>query len=501
MRGIRRVAPCAADESRPEDLRHAVKQAIIRHHRVQAFRGGPTKHSAYPNRGEEMSSFEFIQINPADYLNFLVVDVDQDDALIRLLHPAVPEPHWIIENPANGHAQAGWMIEPVLRGPGARPHPIRYAQEVQRALDLLTGNDAAFTRFLVRNPAAHSPAGDVRFGRRPHPYSLGELRRHMQDYSDPFDSEFSAWPSSAALEAPQKPAAPDTITGRNNAIFYRTRSELWRRYQDTGQLPALAESLDYAISLNNDLPTPLPCREIRDLAASAVRQVTNGKGRPLRGTSNPWFAEKGRKGGKSTTRSKRAAAVQNARKGTQTRTSQAKTSADVAGALRALGRTLAEIARELGKSIRTVQRYLSQAFVRDDITQASGSSPDVPSQSSSPVAKLRRHSPATGSGPSETSPTAPVSLGPAYSPTQEMRRVCGELGKLPGPGSTSTLMLLLETQMPPLNPYRKCHHFLFIDYSSCPPLPHCGSDCTVGPGASDAKGSICAERNDSICAD
>lgn len=435
MRGIRRVATGAPDSARPEDLHHAVKQAIVRHHRIHVFRGGPTKHSAYLHRGLAMAHFQFIQINPGDYLNFLVVDVDHDDALVRLLHPAVPEPHWIIENPANGHAQAGWMIEPVLLGQGARPHPIRYAQEVQRALDLLTVNDAAFTRFLVRNPAAHSPAGDVRFGRRVQPYSLGELRLHMQNYRDPFDEEFSAWPSSPAVGAPQRPPEADAAIGRNNAIFYRTRSELWGRYQATGKLPALEESLDYASSLNSALTTPLPHREIRDLAASAVRQVANGKGRLRSGAVNTWFAAKGRKGGQSTTRSKRAAAAENALKGTQARTSQADTGAARATALRSLGRTLADIAKEIGKSIRTIQRYLSRARKQDDITQASGSNPQPSSDSRSSSQPTWNHSP---------------TFHPAPSRRPQLRTYLPMLPALsPGPQMNGFPALLYLAQMPP----------------------------------------------------
>jgi hypothetical protein len=390
---IRRVVPDARDVVRPDELRHAVKEAIIRHHRVRTFRGGPTKQSAYPNRGQDMAQFTFIQINPSGYLNFLVVDVDQEDAAVRLMHPSLPEPHWIIENPENGHAQAGWMIEPVRLGPEARPHPVRYAQEVQRALDLLSGNDTAFTRFLVRNPAAHTPAGDVRFGKRHAPYSLGELMRHMQAYRDPFDEEFAAWPTAPAFAGSIRALTPDT-TGRNNAIFYRTRSELWRRYGITGRLPGADESLDFALSLNATIPAPLPHREVAELAASAVRQIARGKGRGGSGGTNGWLATKGRKGGKSTTGPKRAAAALNARKGTEARKEQAGSNTDRAAALRTLGRSLLEIAQVLGRSIRTVQRYLAREPKNSDITQATGSKAVDARTSAGPSDGRASHSPA-----------------------------------------------------------------------------------------------------------
>lgn len=366
----------------PEEPPHPVAEAIEQHHKIRYFRGGPTKDSAHPNRGKSMRGFPFVQINPRDFVNFLVVDVDRDDAEMWLLHPSVPEPHWIIRNPDNGHAQAGWMIDPVRCGAGAREQPVRYMEAVRSALENLTSSDQAFTRFLVRNPVAHSPAGEVTLGTRVQPYSLGELMTHMQSYQDPFDDELDAWqPRGRTSFAARLATERSDEGGRNNALFYATRTELWRRF-DTEQIaPSKAYALNYATELNNQLPSPLPAREVKELAYSAVRQVLRGKGKHRVGPPDPWLARMGRKGGQATSDTKRAAAAQNATRATQTRQERSAAAAQQARGLRALGQSLANIARAIGKTVRTIQRYLATPAKEDDITEATGSH-ESPSHSS-----------------------------------------------------------------------------------------------------------------------
>jgi Replicase family/Primase C terminal 1 (PriCT-1) len=371
--------------ARPDETPHTVAEAITQHHKVRQFRGGQDKNAAFPNRGKALREFAFVQINPRDFINFLVVDVDREDAELWLMHPAVPEPHWIIQNPQNGHAQAGWMIDPVRRAPDAREHPVRYAESVQAALDVLTGSDPNFTRFLVRNPVAQSPAGNVRFGSRLEPYTLGELMKHMQSYRDPFEPEFNAWsPTREAFNNSRTVSRRVDEGGRNNALFYATRTELWRRFTDQGISPSQEHALAYADGLNQQLATPLPEREVRELAFSAVRQVLRGKGKGRNGPPDPWLSEMGRKGGQAATESKKAAAAKNAAKATRSRQEKAQDNATQARALRSLGHSLAAIGRLIGKAVRTVQRYLSTDLGEDDITQATGSH-DMSSDVTHPV--------------------------------------------------------------------------------------------------------------------
>ena len=365
---------------------------FLEHHRIEYFRCGQTKSQAFPNRGRPAGDFAFIQLNPADWLNFLVVDVDDEDALLNLMHPAVPEPTWIIENPDTGHAQAGWAIEPVYRGECARPGPIRYAEAVQRALDRLVDGDPCFTRYLVRNPAAAFPAGRVWWGRRTSPWSLGDLKAHMAEYIDPFHDEAidgpaaPAWdPGTALLGRAGIPRVPvvDTATevGRNTAVFRATRRWLWDQRQARQQTPTEAASIAHARALNAQLPHPLPDGEVTCLARSAVRQVNAGKGRPTSTSgsdaAHEYLARMGRRGGKARTEAKARAAANNAGKARQARTDRVGQLRAQAVRLRAAGATYRAIAEAVGRTARTVMAWLKNAPIYNtvgdgEVLQATG---------------------------------------------------------------------------------------------------------------------------------
>ena len=343
------------------------------HHRIQYFRCGQAKEQAFPNRGRSAVEFAFVQLNPAEWLNFLVVDVDREDALMCLMHPAVPEPTWVIENLETGHAQAGWAIEPVYRGEGARPGPVRYAGAVQRSLDRLVDGDPCFTRYLVRNPGAQVPAGRVWWGARETPWSLGELKAHMCEFVDPFHDEAldgpdpGAWNPGPALsvqgDVPRVPVA-DTATevGRNNAVFRATRRWLWDQWETHGQAPTNAASIAHAQALNAQLPDPLPESELECLARSAVRQVNAGKGRPTRSSGSDaareYLSAMGRRGGKARTEAKVAAAKDNVDKARQSRSTRMEQLRAQAVQLRAAGATYGAIAAAVGRTARTVMAWL-----------------------------------------------------------------------------------------------------------------------------------------------
>lgn len=379
----------------PKPLATPVER-FLAHHRIRHFRAGQTKQQAFPNRGRNAAEFAFIQLNPAQWLNFLVVDVDRDDALMCVMHPAVPEPTWIIENEATGHAQAGWAIEPVYLGPDARPHPIRYATAVQQALDRLVDADPGFTRHLVRNPAAHHPAGRVWWGNRTTPWTLGELKAHMSEWVDPHHDELldgpqpSAWQPAPTFTGPTgipRPPVATTATevGRNNAIFRATRRWLWDQWHTRHQAPTHAASYEHARALNDQLPDPLPEGELRCLARSAVRQVNAGKGRPTATSrsdaSHEYLAAMGRRGGQARSTAKTRAAQANASKARTARTAALQELRATAAELRAAGATYKTIATAVGRTVRTVITWLKTTPTaaettptpQSEILQATGS--------------------------------------------------------------------------------------------------------------------------------
>jgi hypothetical protein len=206
------------------------------------------------------------------------------------------------------------------------------------------------------------------------------------------------------------------VGGRNNALFYATRSELWRRLRE-GTEPEDAAALEFASLLNAALHTPLPDREVRELAASAVRQVKAGKGRYRgggTGDSRGFRAELGRRGGQSTSTAKREAAALNAAKATEKRQEAAGQLARLAQSLRTLGHSLAEIAKKIGKSLSTVKRYLSKPAEaerpEEPTTQATGihsgahSYEPTPISTPAPSARVRPIFPLRWAGPHVSRP-------------------------------------------------------------------------------------------------
>lgn len=371
---------------------------FLAHHRIEHFRCGQAKAQAFPNRGRAAAEFAFVQLNPADWLNFLVVDVDREDALMCLMHPAVPEPTWVIENEESGHAQAGWAIEPVYRGEGARPHPIRYAAAVQRSLDRLVDGDPCFTRYLVRNPGADRPAGRVWWGTRNTPWSLGALKAHMAEWVDPFHDEALDGPAAGVWDpgpdfplqagVPRVPVTDiATEVGRNNALFRATRRWLWDQWETRGHAPTNAISIAHAQALNAGLPDPLPEAELQCLARSAVRQINAGKGRPTRTSrsdaAHEYLSQMGRRGGKARTEAKVAAAKDNVAHARQARSTRVEQLRAQAVQLRATGATYEAIAAIVGRTARTVMAWLKGAPTapvatdshEGEIVQATGISP------------------------------------------------------------------------------------------------------------------------------
>lgn len=320
-----------------------------------------------------MVEFPYVQVNPSDNLNFLVVDVDSPDAMMNLLHPAVPRPTWIIHKPRTGHAQAGWAIDPVYVGPGHRPAPIRFAQAVLHSLTKLVGGDENFTHFLIQNPAARKPVGEVYWSSRTAPWNLRELKEHMVSYVDPFHdpvldgpavSAWQPWPKRQPGARKVRQSRADA-TGRNCTLFRATLRWVWARWMEEGWEPQEPDALAYAHALNRELERPLPDKEVRELSASACRQARKGNGRPAKasavGEKNPFLVKLGRAGGKVTTEEKSEAARSNAVIARTVRSVKADVSALKAQAMHSAGETKKAIAEALETSVRNVGRWLTRA--------------------------------------------------------------------------------------------------------------------------------------------
>jgi hypothetical protein len=345
------------------------RQRLRDHHRLTRFDAGVTKHHCF-RTSDDPRKFPFIQINAPDWKNFIVVDVDRPDAYERLLYPGIPRPDWIITNPANGHAQAGWVIDTVYVGDKSTIGPALFYRAVATALTNAVGGDHHFTCHIVRNPFAEAPAGPVEFSTRKTPWRLGELKAHLVNWKDPvlaalgYDDEqpvmWDPYPPQRVRHERIRTAGSPTA-GRNCHVFYRTRAALWR-LADRGQ-DIQSASYEIAHRLNDELHSPLGRREVDGIAASAIRQVKKGNGRPATSDRepNPWLARLGAAGGRARTVPKVTAAQQNLAAARRIRKHASRRRAQQAWRLRRAGEVVTAIAEALKVSTRTVKRYLAAA--------------------------------------------------------------------------------------------------------------------------------------------
>lgn len=353
------------------------QQRLRDHHRIRRFDAGHSKTHCFRTSGDPRQ-YPFIQINGTDWKNFIVVDVDRSDAYERLLYPGVPRPDWIITNPSTGHAQAGWAIDSVYVGNKSTLGPALFYRAVATALTNAVGGDHNFTGHIVRNPFAESPSGPVEYSSRTTPWRLGELKAHLTTWTDPGlaalgyqDEQPQMWnpvPAGRAyarVEHALTKHVGDHTLGRNCHIFYTTRSRLWKLHSRGERIENHAHVIAHQI--NSQLPRPLSAREVNGIAASAIRQVHRGRGRP-RATAteepNAYLAALGRRGGRARTLQKINAVTANLVAAREERSRRCNERRKEALRLRRQGEVAEAIAKALGCHTRTIRRYFQQEAAR-----------------------------------------------------------------------------------------------------------------------------------------
>lgn len=353
------------------------QQRLRDHHRIRRFDAGHSKTRCFRTSGDPRQ-YPFIQINGTDWKNFIVVDVDRSDAYERLLYPGVPRPDWIITNPSTGHAQAGWAIDSVYVGNKSTLGPALFYRAVATALTNAVGGDHNFTGHIVRNPFAESPSGPVEYSSRTAPWRLGELKAHLTTWTDPVlaalgyqDEQPQMWNpvpagrACARVEHALTDHVGDHSLGRNCHIFYTTRIRLWKLHSRGERIENHAHAIAHQI--NSQLPRPLSDREVNGIAASAIRQVHRGRGRPRAAAAeepNAYLAALGRRGGRARTLPKINAVTANLVAAREERSRRCNERRKEALRLRRQGEVAEAIAKALGCHIRTIRRYFQQEAAR-----------------------------------------------------------------------------------------------------------------------------------------
>lgn len=265
------------------------------------------------------------QIDPVTHENLSI-----PSASGTWIDAGVAQPNLILENPTSGHAQLVWLLEDVL-WPKQQPKAPRYAEAIQRALTrAIPGGDRCYTWPTASMHNPFSSRYRVREVRRT-PYRLNELAQGL-------DLETR---HSTPRQSRREDIMGLSIGTRNEGLFrhlLHVAYHLMRRSTDDEAYCGAV--MEYASALNATFNPPMDSKELSTIVGQVLRY------RP--------FSKRDRAG---ELKAKRHAEGRS-REAYEAPTRQREREAH---RLRAIGKTIAEIAATLGVVVRTVMRYLSKS--------------------------------------------------------------------------------------------------------------------------------------------
>lgn len=318
-----------------------------------------------------IAPYAFFTPNRGDTLWVVPVDVDHTDALHEVLWAVaegkVPDPSWVVHNPATGHCQVAWIVETVY-APGKRHDyaPYRLYYDLWATLTDVLRGDPLFSRHRMRNPWYQG--AEVRWGKT-EPRRMADLIREVRaaGAARPMNagtSSSASW-GAAVSEGGLEPGS------RNTGIFDALR---YRAYALARQGTYAVEVLEEAAKQENRrCSEPLTDGEVRGIVTSIDRYIAR-RYRPRGGSDggargpgdwgpgpSPGFSARqsflGRRGGQRRTHAQRRALAEGnrARQAVKSRRDQA----IIALAESEPHLTRLEIQDRLGESRTRVQTVLS----------------------------------------------------------------------------------------------------------------------------------------------
>jgi hypothetical protein len=242
---------------------------------------------------------EHIETNPAALVNMLVVDIDAAEGRAMALweHQGMM-PNLVMENPANGHAHAAWVLAaPVCRTDVARLKPLKLARSVTEGLRRSCDGDAGYAGLLMKNPLSGAWSSEITASDA---YALDQLRAALEEHGD---MPPASWKRTKR--------ARTVGLGRNCTLFDEARTDAYRYVRKLPDRTAISgEMLREHVratchQLNAELfADPLPAREVEDIARSIHKWITT-RSRMWRGgavaceaTFIAMQSARGRKGGR-----------------------------------------------------------------------------------------------------------------------------------------------------------------------------------------------------------
>lgn len=229
-----------------------------------------------------------IQPNSTALVNLIAIDIDQPESVMRVLESNDDLlPHYVTENPANGHTHAMWAVqEPVTISADGRPAPRRYLKAIHHGITNTFGGDKGYSGLLTKNP--HHPHWDTYHSPTLAPYTLDQLATAL-------DTRGTLPPR--GWERVAKRDGELTGISRNVDLFDATREQAYKRVRDyrhhTDGADMYGQYVNYiAHQLNKTLgfATPLPTAEVNSIARSITKWVIRESGM-WQGDAPAWIAK------------------------------------------------------------------------------------------------------------------------------------------------------------------------------------------------------------------
>ena len=200
--------------------------------------------------------FLLLEIRAGNSYPLLTLDCDGPASVqafwLTQLNSQLPEPSWVVQNPATGNLQPSWCLaSPVHRGETARAQPLHLFARACEFFRWICEADTGFVGCLQRNPVQ---APHKTFWGRTAPFELAELVGCLP----------AGW---------KMPRVPKTTVGRNDGLFRALCSFVGRPsnyHVSQSELAAVADMKNQAFTLHG-LP-PLDRPEVAGIVRSVYKR-------------------------------------------------------------------------------------------------------------------------------------------------------------------------------------------------------------------------------------
>lgn len=286
-------------------------------------------------------SYPQIQLNSPTYTHWLIFDVDKEQAAFAWQDCGFPPPTWVTINPENGHAHIVYGLKvAVCTSVNARIAPMRYLAAVYKAMAEKMDADKDYAGVLTHNPL-HPQWRTWVVCQSNTLYELGELA----DYVDlpPYSDHF---------KAKQESEQENYAIGRNVSLFDRVRFWAYKaiRHYRSGCRSIWEQAVLSQTENLNTFSVPLSYGEVKCIAKSISKWVWLHEPE-----SRARFCELQRERGK-----KAQNQVEANKASIMARQATNEPLVALAMSLHLKGIGCSEIAQCVGKSVRTIWRWLAQ---------------------------------------------------------------------------------------------------------------------------------------------